>query len=180
MSFSGAENKRTQRTYITLGPAYNEYPAKTSRFLCIRIIECNVRKFGYNEHPLKTSSFFCIFLLVVSGTQCTYISKNETLRPCNVIPYNTNKNKTKMSLVVLTPGGRHQQAGRISHFLNFEFVGDFFSEVNKMPGILYCQSGFLETLDLPLIVQVTFSYLKLTNMYGNVFVLFKLLLLHAC
>ena len=58
----------------TLGPAYNEFghsehPAKTSRFLCINIIDCNVIKFVYNEHPLITSSFSCIFLLVVSGTQ---------------------------------------------------------------------------------------------------------------
>ena len=41
----------------------------TSRFLCIKIIDCNARKLSYNEHPLVTYSFFCIFLLVVSGTQ---------------------------------------------------------------------------------------------------------------
>ena len=43
----------------------------TSRFLCIKIIDCNVKKLCYNEYPLITSSFFCIVLLVVSGTQCT-------------------------------------------------------------------------------------------------------------
>ena len=34
---------------ITLGPAYNEHSATTSRFLCINIIDCNVKKFTYNE-----------------------------------------------------------------------------------------------------------------------------------
>ena len=43
----------------------------TSKRLCIKIIDCNVKKFGYNEHPLVTCSFYCIFLLVVSGTQRT-------------------------------------------------------------------------------------------------------------
>ena len=48
----------------TLAPAYNEFgyneqPAITSRFLCIKIIDCNV-----------TSSFFCIFLIIVSGNHC--------------------------------------------------------------------------------------------------------------
>ena len=47
----------------------------TSRFLCIKIIDCNVKKFGNNEHLLISSSFwgrfFCIFLLVVSGTRYT-------------------------------------------------------------------------------------------------------------
>ena len=38
-----------------------------SRFLCIKIIDCNVKKFGYNEHPLVTTSVFCIFLLDVIG-----------------------------------------------------------------------------------------------------------------
>ena len=52
----------------TMGPAYNEHPATTSRSLYIRIIDCNVKKFAYNEPPLITSSFF---LLVVSGAQCT-------------------------------------------------------------------------------------------------------------
>ena len=46
----------------TLGPAYNEFghnehPAETSRFLCINIIDCSVKKFGYNEHPLTTKQF---------------------------------------------------------------------------------------------------------------------------
>ena len=59
----------------TMGPAYNEFgykehPAVMSRFLCIKIIDCNVKKSSYNKHPLLTSSFFCIISLVVSGTQC--------------------------------------------------------------------------------------------------------------
>ena len=56
----------------TLGSAYgfgyNEHPAITSRFLRIRIIDCDAKQFAYNEHPLVTSSFVCIFLLVESGT----------------------------------------------------------------------------------------------------------------
>ena len=50
----------------TLGPAYNEHPTATSKFLCIKIIDSNVNKFGYNEQPLRTNSSFCIFPLVVS------------------------------------------------------------------------------------------------------------------
>ena len=38
-----------------------------SRFLCIKLINCNVKTFGYNEHPLITNSFFCILLFVVRG-----------------------------------------------------------------------------------------------------------------
>ena len=50
----------------TLDPAYNEFgynehPVIVSRFLCIKLIDCNVKKFGYNEYPLITSSSFCIF-----------------------------------------------------------------------------------------------------------------------
>ena len=45
----------------TLDPAYNEHLVITSKFLCIKIIDCNVKKFSYNKHPLLTSSFFCIF-----------------------------------------------------------------------------------------------------------------------
>ena len=38
----------------TLGPAYNEFsynehPAITNRFHCIKIVDCNVKKFDYNE-----------------------------------------------------------------------------------------------------------------------------------
>ena len=70
----------------TLGPTYNEFgynkhPAITSRFLCIKIIDCHVKKIIYNEHPLTTSSFFCMFLLIVSGTQCKY---GEYSRSSNV------------------------------------------------------------------------------------------------
>ena len=59
----------------TLGPVYNEFgynehPAVTSRFLCINIINCNVKNFGYNEYSLITNSFFSIFILIVSRTQC--------------------------------------------------------------------------------------------------------------
>ena len=57
------------------GPAYKEFgykehPATKSRFLYIKIIDCNIKIFRYNEHLLTTSSFFYIFLLVVSGTHC--------------------------------------------------------------------------------------------------------------
>ena len=54
----------------TLGPTYNEHLAIMSIFLCIKIIESNVKKFPYNEHKHITSGFFCIFLLVLSGAQC--------------------------------------------------------------------------------------------------------------
>ena len=62
-------------TKRTLGPTYNEFgycehPATTSRFLCIKIIDSNVKKFGYYEHTPTTCSFLCIYLLVISGTQC--------------------------------------------------------------------------------------------------------------
>ena len=50
-------------SFITLGPAhnescYNKNPAILSRFLCIKVIDCNVKMFGYNEHPLQGSHFF--------------------------------------------------------------------------------------------------------------------------
>ena len=64
-------------SWCTLGPAHNEHPATTSRFLFIKITYYNVKKFGYNEHPLITSSFFCMFLLVVSGTQCRWNSSQN-------------------------------------------------------------------------------------------------------
>ena len=58
----------------TLGPAYefgyNEHSAITNSFLCIRLIDSNVKKFGYNKHPLRNNSFFSICLFVISGPQC--------------------------------------------------------------------------------------------------------------
>ena len=51
---------------------YNEHPATTSRFLCVKIIDCNVKKFDYNKNPLITNSFFCICLLIV-GRDPVYI-----------------------------------------------------------------------------------------------------------
>ena len=62
----------------SLSPAYNEHPA-TTRVLCIKIIDCNVKKFDYNEHLHLTSSFFCNYLFVVSETQCIFI---EIYIPC--------------------------------------------------------------------------------------------------
>ena len=59
---------------ITLGSTYNEHLATTSRFLCIKIIDCNVKKFGYNQHPLIASSFDYVFLLVVSRTKFMPVS----------------------------------------------------------------------------------------------------------
>ena len=68
--------------HITPGPAhnefgYNEHPTIMRTFLCIKIINCNVKKFGHNEHPPVTSSFFCIVLLA-SGTQCKICSYPES------------------------------------------------------------------------------------------------------
>ena len=63
---------------ITLGPAYNkfgnnEHSAIASRFLCIKIIDCHVKQFSYSEHPPTMPGLFCIVLLVVSGTNCTWL-----------------------------------------------------------------------------------------------------------
>ena len=64
-------------TVITLGFAnndnefsYNEHLVILSRFPCIKIIYCKVRKFGYKEHPLYNLLFH--LLLVVSETQCSF------------------------------------------------------------------------------------------------------------
>ena len=51
---------RQKKSLFTLGPAYNkfvysQYPVTASRFLCIKLIDGNIKKFGYNEHPLTTS-----------------------------------------------------------------------------------------------------------------------------
>ena len=40
--------------------------------VCIKLIDCHVKKFGYNEHPLITSSFFYIFLHGLIRTQRKY------------------------------------------------------------------------------------------------------------
>ena len=53
----------------------NKHSATARRFLCNKINDSNVWKFGYNEQPFKTNSFFYIVLLVVSGTQCTMKSR---------------------------------------------------------------------------------------------------------
>ena len=45
-----------------------------SRFLCIKIIDSNVKKFSYYDHPPTTNNFLCIYLLVISETQCIYSS----------------------------------------------------------------------------------------------------------
>ena len=74
--FKGPEVK--YHHFVTLGPTYyefgyNERPVTVSRFLYIKLIDCNVRR-----HPLIMSSFFCIFLLIVSGTQCNFFSGRPT------------------------------------------------------------------------------------------------------
>ena len=45
---------------------YNEHHIIVSRYLCIKLTDCDVKKFCYDERPLITSSL----LLLVSGTQC--------------------------------------------------------------------------------------------------------------
>ena len=55
---------------LTYGFGYNEHLPTTSRFLCIKIIDNNVKKFGYYEHPPTTSSFLCMYVLVLSESQC--------------------------------------------------------------------------------------------------------------
>ena len=47
----------------TLGPAYNEFsynehPIIASRFLYIKLIDCNVKKFGYNEQLVSSAYLF--------------------------------------------------------------------------------------------------------------------------
>ena len=91
----------------TLGPAnnefgYNEHPAITSRFLCIKVIDCSVKKFGYNGHPFITSSFFCIVIFVVSATQCLPIrlAMSSVIETC--LP-----NIFSVRNVVGSPVGRH-------------------------------------------------------------------------
>ena len=68
----------------------------SNRFLCIKIIDCNVKKFGYNEHPLLMISFFCIFLLVVSGTLCKV---NNTLDTIDIKKDNSNGNTGRERLI---------------------------------------------------------------------------------
>ena len=73
--FSGLffmKNLKGWKLQNTLVPAsnefgYNEHPLTASRFLCIKIIDSNVKKFGYYEHPPTTRTFL---FLVISGTQC--------------------------------------------------------------------------------------------------------------
>ena len=66
----------------TIGPTKNEYGYKysfrKSRFLSIKIIDSNVKKFGYNEHSLARRSFFRIFLLI-SGIQCRRAGKSTRI-----------------------------------------------------------------------------------------------------
>ena len=51
---------------------YNKYPAMMSRLLCIKIIDCNVKKFGYNEHPLITSSSFATYYSLLAEPGVIY------------------------------------------------------------------------------------------------------------
>ena len=96
----------------TLGPAnnefvYNEHPAITSRFLCIKVIDCSVKKFGYNGHPFITSSFFYIVIFVVSGTQCLPIrlAMSSVIETC--LPNIFTVRNVVGSPVGKHPGGRH-------------------------------------------------------------------------
>ena len=66
---------------FTLGSAYdevgyNKHPTTTSRFLCIIIIDSNVKMFGYYEHPPTMSSFLCIYLLVLNGDSVYKLTDN--------------------------------------------------------------------------------------------------------
>ena len=46
-----------QQLWLLWAPAYNEY-------ICIKMIDSNVKKVGYHKHPLTMSSFLCIYLLI--------------------------------------------------------------------------------------------------------------------
>ena len=54
--------RKPRRMHCKLGSAYNEFAhnehlAYTSRFLCIKIIDCNVTKFGYKEQAVSFAFF---------------------------------------------------------------------------------------------------------------------------
>ena len=57
-----------QRVRLQRAPGYQEQISLHK----YHWLQC-LKKFGYDEQRLVTSSFFCIILLVVSGTQCTWI-----------------------------------------------------------------------------------------------------------
>ena len=52
-------------------PQWTEWQTGVKTLPCRNYV-ADSKKFGYNENPLLTSSFFCIFLLIVSGTHCTW------------------------------------------------------------------------------------------------------------
>ena len=39
---------------------YNKHLAIASRFICIKLIDCSVKKFSCSQHPLTMSHLFCI------------------------------------------------------------------------------------------------------------------------
>ena len=107
-----------------MGPAhskfgYNEHPAATSRFLCIRNIASNVK----NSDP--TSRFLYIFSLVVSGTQCThcnhvfYVEVKEYHHENNIL---TNATKLVLSTITLVDPKGFPPLSQIS-FIFMQFSG---------------------------------------------------------
>ena len=63
-----------------LGPTYNEFgynehSATRSRFLCIKVIDCNVKKFSYNDHPLIYNEQFLLHLFTRCKRDPVYVRK---------------------------------------------------------------------------------------------------------
>ena len=76
-------NSIQKTTADTLGPSYNqfcygEHPAITNIFLCIKIIDCKVKKFGYNENPFIMSCFL-LHLFTRCKRDPVYISDKRHL-----------------------------------------------------------------------------------------------------
>ena len=61
----GGRVSRYCRNVSTQGPSYNEFghnkhPALAIRFVCIKIIDCNLKKFDCEEHPLTMSKLIFV------------------------------------------------------------------------------------------------------------------------
>ena len=80
-SQTGADQRAT-----TPGSALNEFGlsehlVRTNKFLCIKLTDNNVDKFGCEKHSLTTRCFFCMFSLVVKQTSVPVIFRGNQY-PC--------------------------------------------------------------------------------------------------
>ena len=104
---------------------YNEYLVTTNRFLCIKIIDNNFKKFGYYKHPPTKSDFLLLlfavrdsihFLGFVSAFRNDTTFHTELKRPrtsdsllnnnwymwCSIIPRENRNVKEKLRFLFLT------------------------------------------------------------------------------